>query len=448
MNSELQGRIKELIDSHQWHELRLEPWAEWLVPDLVDALMDLSKADRVVLYRLLPRDTAAEVFSYLEKDDRNALLKDLTDEETRYLLADLRPDDRTTVFEELPGQVTQRLLNLLSAADLYEARFLLGYPESSVGRLMTPDYIAVRPEWSVAQALNHCRKKGKDSETLHVIYVTDSSWKLLDALDLSKFILADPEQQVQDIMNYSYVSLTAFDDREEAVYVMQRYDVLSLPVVDSTGVLVGVVTFDDVFDVAVEEITEDIYKGAAVTPLAGSYSESKISELFTKRVGWLITLVFVSLLSSGVISMFEETLQTVIVLTVFIPLLLGSGGNAGAQSATLMVRAIATGDLQLDEWLVTFSKELLVALSLGITMGAVSSLFGFMRGGWEIGLIVGITMMVIVIVASLIGFSMPFLLSRLKLDPAVASSPLISSVTDVLGLLIYFVVAGLVLNLF
>ncbi len=448
MNSELQGRIKELIDSHQWHELRLEPWAEWLVPDLVDALMDLSKADRVVLYRLLPRDTAAEVFSYLEKDDRNALLKDLTDEETRYLLADLRPDDRTTVFEELPGQVTQRLLNLLSAADLYEARFLLGYPESSVGRLMTPDYIAVRPEWSVAQALNHCRKKGKDSETLHVIYVTDSSWKLLDALDLSKFILADPEQQVQDIMNYSYVSLTAFDDREEAVYVMQRYDILSLPVVDSTGVLVGVVTFDDVFDVAVEEITEDIYKGAAVTPLAGSYSESKISELFTKRVGWLITLVFVSLLSSGVISMFEETLQTVIVLTVFIPLLLGSGGNAGAQSATLMVRAIATGDLQLDEWLVTFSKELLVALSLGITMGAVSSLFGFMRGGWEIGLIVGITMMVIVIVASLIGFSMPFLLSRLKLDPAVASSPLISSVTDVLGLLIYFVVAGLVLNLF
>ncbi|NLB17254.1 MAG: magnesium transporter, partial [Syntrophomonadaceae bacterium] len=346
MSREFTERIKELIESHYWQKLRQELWEEQLVPDIADALVELSKADRVVLFRLIPRDIAAEVFAYLEKEERNSLLKDLSDEETRNLLADMRPDDRTTLFEELPGQVTQKLLNLLSPADLREARFLLGYPEFSVGRLMTPDYIAVRPEWTLAQALKHCRKKATDSEILHVIYVVDSSWKLLDALDLSKFILADPDDLVQDLMNYSFVSLSAFDDREKAVWTMEKYDALSLPVVDSSGVLLGVVTFDDVFDVAVEEVTEDIYKGAAVTPLTTSYSDAGIWELYSKRVGWLVVLIFISLLSSGVIALFEETLQTVIVLTVFIPLLLGSGGNAGAQSSTLMVRGLATGDLR------------------------------------------------------------------------------------------------------
>jgi len=444
--SDLKTRIRDLIDEHQWQKLRNEPWEDWLVPDIVDALLDLSKKNRVIAFRLIPREMSAEVFAYLEKEDRNALLKDLTDEETRHLLADLRPDDRTTLFEELPGQVTQRLLNLLSPEDLREARFLLGYPESSVGRLMTPDYVAVRPEWTVAQALEHCRVKGKKSETLHVIYVVDASWKLLDALELSRFIMARPEEKVQEIMNYSFVSLSAFDDREEAVKIMQKYDLFSLPVVDSSGVLVGLVTFDDVLDVAQEEATEDIYKGAAVTPLTTSYREASVWELYSKRVGWLVVLVFVSLLSAGVVAVFEETLQKVIALTIFIPLLLGSGGNAGAQSSTLMVRALATGDLQLSQWLSTLIKELVVGVSLGVTLGVFSTVFGLVRGGWEIGIIVGLTTIGIILLASLIGGTLPFVLTRLKLDPAVASSPLITSITDVLGLLIYFVIAGLVLG--
>ena len=177
--TDLKTRIRELIEKHQWQQLRDEAWESWLIPDIADALLGLNKKDRVLAFRLIPREMSAEVFAYLEKEDRNALLKDLTDEETRRLLADLQPDDRTTLFEELPGQVTQRLLNLLSPEDLREARFLLGYPEYSVGRLMTPNYVAVRPEWTVAQALEHCRVKGKSSETLHVIYVVDANWKLL-----------------------------------------------------------------------------------------------------------------------------------------------------------------------------------------------------------------------------------------------------------------------------
>ncbi len=446
--TDLKIRIRELIDNQQWQELRREAWAEWLIPDIVDALKGLSKKNRALVFRLIPREMSAEVFAYLEKEDRNSLLKDLTDEETRHLLADLRPDDRTTLFEELPGQVTQRLLNLLSPEDLREARFLLGYPEFSVGRLMTPDYLAVRPNWTVAQALEHFRVKGKKSETLYTIYVVDASWKLLDALELSRFILAKSDDKVEDIMDYSFVSLSAFDDREQAVWTMQRYDLYSLPVVDSGGVLVGLVTFDDVFDVAQEETTEDIHKGAAVTPLTTSYREASVWELYSKRVRWLVILVFVSLLSSGVIAVFEDTLQKVITLTVFIPLLLGSGGNAGGQSATLMVRALATGDVEVNQWLTTLVKELVVGVFLGVTLGMVSVFFGFMRGGWEIGLIVGLTMVGIILVANLIGAALPFILTRLKLDPAVASNPLITSLTDVLGLMIYFVIAGIVLGFF
>jgi len=443
---DLKEQISNLINQQQWNQLRQLAWNDYLIPDVASLLIGLNKADRVILFRLLPRPVATAVFSYLEKEDRNALLKDLTNEETRYLLTNLPPDDRTTLFEELPGQVTQRLLNLLNPDDLKEARLLLGYPEESVGRLMTPDYVAVRPQWTIQEAINHIRLKARNSETLHTIYVIDESWKLLDSLELSLLILANPQETVEAIMSKSFISLSAFDDREMAVKVMQKYDVFSLPVVDSDGILLGLVTFDDVMDVAEEEATEDFHKTAAVTPLKASYQESSIKDLVGKRMGWLIALVFVSLLSSGVIALYEQTLQTVIVLTVFIPLLLGSGGNAGAQASTLMVRALATSDVTADEWIRVFFKELMVGLFLGVFMGIISSIFGSMRGGLQIGLIVGLTMLTIIIAANLIGVMLPFILTKMNLDPAVASNPLITSITDVMGLLIYFAIATMILG--
>ena len=442
----LKEHISNLISQKKLKEIRQLAWNDYLIPDIASLLNELEKSDRVILFRVLPRPVATKVFSYLEKEDRNSLLKGLTHEETRYLLANLRPDDRTALFEELPGQVTQRLLNLLSPDDLKEARLLLGYPEESVGRLMTPDYVAVRPHWTIQKALNHIRLKARNSETLHTIYVIDNSWELLDSLLLSLFILADPRETVATIMDNSFISLSAFDDREMAVKLMQKYDVFSLPVVDLDGILLGLVTFDDVMDVAEEEATEDFHKTAAVTPLKGSYLESSIQDLFGKRIGWLIVLVFVSLLSSGVIAVYEKTLQTVIVLTVFIPLLLGSGGNAGAQASTLMVRAIATSDVSINEWMRVFFKELIVGLLLGLSMGIISSIFGSLRGGYEIGLIVGLSMLTVIVAANLIGVMLPFILTKMGLDPAVASNPLITSITDVLGLVIYFAIATVVLN--
>lgn len=439
-------KVKQLIEEEKLLELRSMMEA-YPVPDIADFLMELDKPKRVLIFRLLPRPLSSEVFAYLKRDDQNELLKALNDEETRNLLTYLRPDDRTNLFEELPGRMTQKLLNLLSSEDLKSVRQLLGYPEKSVGRLMTPDYVAIRPSWTVGQALEHIRQKGRNSETVSIIYIVDDAWKLLDVISLQKLILANPEQKVESMMNYTFISLLAFDDREEAVRVMQRYDVWALPVVDSEGVLLGIVTFDDVMDVAEEEATEDFHKGAAVTPLRTSYQETSAWELYKKRIVWLFALVIFNLITIKILASFEEILATAIALTFFIPLLIGTGGNTGTQSATLMVRALATDDVELSQWWQVFIKEISVGTALGITMGVAGLVLGVFESGLEIAMVIGMAMLVIVIVANLIGFSLPFLLTKLKLDPAVASNPLISSIIDVTGLLIYFAIAAWILAL-
>jgi magnesium transporter len=441
----LNAKIKELIERQEWAELR--PLIAGLpAPDIAAFMPAAEKRERMLLFRLLPKQLAAELFSYLESKDKDRLLTELTDEEARNILASLSPDDRTEFLEELPGQAIQRMLNLLTLHDRREALQLLGYPEESVGRLMTPDYVAVRPEWSIRQALKHIRSKGTDSETINVIYVTDGSWVLLDALSLRRFILANPEDPVSQIMDYSFVGISAFKDREEAVRMIQHYDLVALPVLDSGGVLIGIATIDDLMDVAQEEATEDFHKVAAVTPLKTSYRESSVWLLYRKRIIWLSVLLFVNLIASGVIAAYEEMLISTITLAFFIPLLIATGGNAGAQSATLMVRAIATGDVKLSQWLWATGREMAVAGLLGLTMGIASSVLGIFRGGLEIGIVVGLAMVLIVLVANFIGVVLPFLLTRIRVDPAVVSNPLITSVADVTGLIIYFSIATWILG--
>jgi magnesium transporter len=437
--------IKELIEQHKWADLR-KIIVEMPTPDIADLLMETEKSERVLLFRFLPRNISSEVFSYLDSRQKDDLLKDLTNEETRHLLATLSPDDRTEFLEELPGQATQRMLNLLSHEDLKEARQLLGYPEESVGRLMTPDYVAVRKDWTIEQSLQHIRIKGRDSETINVIYVVDASWKLMDSLELRRFILAKPTDTVDQIMDYTFESISAFHDREEAAEMIQHYDLVALPVIDSEGVLLGIVTVDDVLDVVQEEVTEDFHKIAAVTPLKLSYRDSSVWSLYRKRIIWLAVLILVNLISAEVIAAYEEVLTASIALAFFIPLLIASGGNTGAQSATLIIRAIATGDVDLSQWLWAVGREMALGLILGVTMGLTVWLLGLYRGGFEIAIVVAMSMVAIVIVSNLIGVILPFLLTRLGLDPAVISSPLITSVADVAGLIIYFSIAVRVLG--
>lgn len=440
------AKLYELIESQQWSKLR-EELSVWPVADIGEFLLELDKADQVLVFRLLPRNISSEVFSYLKKEQRNQLLAALSDEETSYLLHRLEPDDRTMLFEELPGRVTQKLLNLLRPDVLAKTRELLGYPEESIGRLMTPNYVAVRPDWTVAQGLEQIRLKGREhSEMLNVVYVTDSNWKLLGDLELQSFIFNPPNTIIEEIMDNTCISLSAFEDREQAVHLISKYDLSALPVVDSEGILLGVVTFDDVMDVAEEEATEDFHMTAAVAPLKNSYYETGMWELYKKRIGWLVVLVMVNLISLEIMASFEHTLASTIALSFFIPLLIGSAGNAGAQSSTLMVRALATGDVEVNQWLNTLLKELIIGAALGFTMGIAGAALGVFKGGGEIGLVVGLTMILIVIAANLIGVLLPFILTRLKFDPAVASNPLIMSITDATGLWIYLTIATALLH--
>ncbi|HYE68990.1 MAG TPA: magnesium transporter, partial [Anaerovoracaceae bacterium] len=404
------------------------------------------KSEQILLFSVLPREQMGEVFSCLESNKKDELLAGLTDEETRQLITGLPSDERTQLFVELPGQVTQRLINLLSPENLKEVQLLLGYPEESVGRLMNAEYIAVRPDWYIGEALAHIRKRGKDIKNIGIIYVTDSSWHLFDALELKHFILAEPEDRVEKIMDRTFQSLEANDDRELAVRKMERYDLPALPVLNNEGVLLGIVTVDDVFDIAREEATEDFQKTAAVSPLRISYRNSSIWTLYTKRIGWLFVLILVNLVSSGIIAAYEEVLSNTISLAFFIPLLIGTGGNTGVQSASLMIRSLATEEIKLNQWLKTLLKESGEGLLLCISLGLSTWVLGYYRGGFEVGFVVGLTMIVLVFAANLVGVILPFILTRLRFDPAVASSPLITTLVDALGLLMYFTFASLILS--
>ena len=438
-------KVLELIEANELKSA-VEHLLTWMEPEIADLLIQLKKSQQILVYRALPRERAADVFSHLEPNDQDSLLKALTDGDTQALLANLNPDDRTSLLQELPANVTHRLMQLLSPEDLAEARQLLGYPEDSVGRLMTPDYIRLRAEWTVEQALAHIRKYGRDSEIFNILYVTEDNGKLIDKVRMRRLIFSPQDKTIRELLNYNCVSISAFDDREVAVEMIKKYDFNALPVLDSEGVLVGIVTFDDIFDVAEEEATEDIQLGAAVAPLESTYSSTNPLKLFKKRIGWLLILILVNLISAAVISNYEDHLMEFITLALFMPLVIASGGNSGAQSATLMVRAIATGDLKPKDWISAITKEMLVGIFMGLAMGGLAFVVGWLYGGESnIAQVIGFSMLIIVLVANIFGAFLPFALDRMKIDPAVASSPLITSIMDVLGLMIYFSIAVLLL---
>jgi magnesium transporter len=443
----LREHVDALIDQQRWAELK-RAVGQWPAPELAELIVNRESPDRLLLFRVLTRNLSGEVFSHLDREAQNALLGELNTEEIRRLVTNLEPDDRTHLFEELPDRLVQRLLNMLSPQDLEMARLLLSYPEESVGRLMTPEYVAVRGDWTIDQALRHIRVMGRDREVVTTIYVTDSHWKFMDAVDLPRLILADPDSRVEALFKGEAIRLSPYDDREEAVRAMRRYDVFVLPVVGTDGVLLGIVTADDVLDVADEEATEDFHLSAAVGPLKVRYRDAGTLSLVGKRIPWLLVLVVINLGAAGVIAAFEETLTALISLTFFIPLLMGSGGNTGAQSATLVVRALATGEVSRSEWKRTLWKEIAVGAILGAVMSLSALLLGLATGGPGLALVVALAMFLIVLVSNLIGVTVPLLLTRVGVDPAVASSPLITSVADISGLLIYFGLATWILGRF
>ncbi|MCC5809612.1 MAG: magnesium transporter [Ectothiorhodospiraceae bacterium] len=438
--------LRELIQREAWEELA-EQQEIMHVQDVAAALEELEPTVVLQAMNQFPRERWPAIFAYLNRAEQYSLLQQMDPDDGRFVLAGLLPDDRTALLESVEQEDMEQLMQLLPPADVKQALKQLGYPEESVGRLMNTRFVTIRPDWTVGKAMEHVRTRGESEDTINTLYVTDPTGRLLGTVGLKRLVLSAPTASVEEFISGQLVTVSAAEDREEAVRLIQHYDITALPVTDKTGVLLGVVTVDDVMDVAEQENTEDFHKIGGMGAMGLSLREARPSLLYRKRVGWLVLLVFMNIFGGAGIAYFEATIEAAIALVFFLPLIVDSGGNAGSQSATLMVRALATGDVQMRHWLKLWGKELGVATALGVTMGIAVWGLGLWRGGVEIAMVVSTAMVAVVIVGSMIGMLLPFLLTRMNLDPATASAPLITSIADICGILIYFTIATMVLTL-
>ncbi|HEY7750692.1 MAG TPA: magnesium transporter [Ignavibacteriaceae bacterium] len=450
----LQPEIESLIAERDLSTLK-EILLDWTPADLADLIRALPEHEQVIIFRLLPTELAADTFEHLEFDTQQELLKAMGKGEVAAILNEMSPDDRTALLEELPGSAAKQLIQMLDTEERKIAVTLLGYPENSVGRLMTPDYIAVKPEWTIGESLKYIRENGRDSETLNVIYVLDEKEKLIDDIKIREFILAQPEKKVSDLMDEIFVALNVNDDQEKSVELFKKYDRVALPVVDNSGNLIGIVTVDDVLDVAEEEATEDIHKIAGVSALEEPFSTISVFSMVRKRAIWLTILFVAQILTAIAMGFFEDELSRAVVLSIFIPLVISSGGNSGSQAATLVIRAMAVGEISLSDWWLIMRREILSGLMLGAILGSIgflqvallANVFHVISSHWVlIGLTVMFSLIGIVIWGTLSGSMLPFILRKFGLDPATSSAPLIATMCDVTGLVIYFSIAILVLT--
>ncbi|MDR2962924.1 MAG: magnesium transporter [Bacteroidales bacterium] len=454
---EIPAHFTELIEHKRWKILK-EELVEFGPIQIADFIEKLPQKSQVVVFRLLSRMQAKETFQYLPYEIQEDIIEGLASNVNKIadLLNDLDPDDRTAFFEELPGTVCQRLMQMLSKEERDIATQLLGYPEDSIGRLMTPEYVAIKPDYTVQQALEHIRKYGQNSETLNVIYIVDSTWKLIDDIRIRDIILAQPEQLISDISDTSFVSLNAYDDQEMAVQAFSEQDRVALPVTASDGTLLGIVTVDDVMDVAEEEHTEDFQKFGGAAELDLSYTKTPLFEMVKKRSGWLIVLFLGEMLTASAMAYYDEEIAKAVVLALFVPLIISSGGNSGSQAASLIIRALALGELTVKNWWYVMRKELLTGFILGAILGVIGLIRIFIwqkTGLYDYGefwiwvtVSVSVSLIFIVLWGTLAGSMIPLLLRKLKLDPATASAPFVATLVDVSGLIIYFSVATLFLT--
>jgi magnesium transporter len=452
--------IRGFIDARNFGALR-ELFSDWPPADVADVILDLPEDEQVIIFRVLPAALAADVFEYIGIEEQQNLLRAMAHEQVVAILNEMSPDDRTALLEELPSAAARQLIRLLTPEERRVATALLGYPENSVGRLMTPDFIAVHEDWTVQQVLDFIREFGRDSETLNFIYVVDERSKLIDDVRMREFLLRPLNAKVSEIRDKNFVALKVNDSQEEALNVFRKYDRAALPVVDSNNVLVGIVTSDDMLDVAEEEATEDIQKIGGMEALDEPYMRISLWRMVRKRAGWLIILFLGEMLTATAMANYQNELAKALVLALFLPLIISSGGNSGSQASTLMIRAMALGEVTLRDWWQVMRREVQAGLLLGAILGAI----GIVRvAAWAIAderyfhhqpygehwpliaLTVGIALVGVVLWGTLSGSMLPFLLRRVGADPATSSAPFVATLVDVTGLVIYFSIALLILR--
>jgi magnesium transporter len=446
--------IQALISERKFAALK-ETFRHWPPADIAELISDLQLEDQVIVFRLLPRNVAEVTFEYLTHAAQERLLHAMGREEVAELLNKMSPDDRTSLLEELPSTATTELLKLLSPEELAVAKTLLGYPENSVGRLMTIDFVAVRDNWTIQQVLDYIRKHGTNRETLNVIYVLAEDGTLIDDVAIREFLLHPLTTRVREIRDDAFVSLKATDSKEDVVEIFRRYDRTALPVVDSTGKMLGIVTIDDVLDVVEQETTEDIQKIGGSEALDEPYSTIPFARMIRKRAGWLVILFLGEMLTATAMSYFSVEIEKAVVLALFLPLIISSGGNSGSQASTLIIRAMALREIDLGDWWRVMHREVRAGLMLGTILGGIGffriafwSLFSNVYGPYwlMVALTVGLSLVGVVLWGTLSGSMLPFLLRRCRVDPATSSAPFVATLVDVTGLIIYFSIAMLVLR--
>src|SRR5712675_2170957 len=366
----LEPEIRSLIDARNFTALR-DVFREFPPADVADVILDLPDDEQVIIFRVLPAALAADVFEYIGIEEQHNLLHALAHEQVAAILNEMAPDDRTALLEELPSAAARQLIRLLTPEERRVATALLGYPEDSVGRLMTPDFIAVKEDWTVQQVLDYIREHGQDSETLNVIYVVDDRGKLIDDIRMREFLLRPLTAKVSQIRDQTFVALNVNDSQQDALNVFRKYDRAALPVVDSYGVVVGIVTADDMLDVAEEEATEDIQKFGGMEALDEPYMRIPLWRMVRKRAGWLIILFLGEMLTATAMANYQDEIAKAVVLALFLPLIISSGGNSGSQASTLIIRAMALGELRLRDWWRVASREIRAGLTLGAILGAI-----------------------------------------------------------------------------
>ena len=451
----LAPELKALIAARNFTALR-DVLREFAPPDIAEILGDLSASDKALLLRILPHQLAADVFEYLSFETQEELVQALGQDELVQILNEMAPDDRTALLEDLPAPVVTRLLKLLAPKERTIAQTLLNYPEGSVGRLMTPDFIAIRDEWTAQQVLDHIRIHGQDSETLNVLYVVDDRGHLIDDVRIREFLLRPVTRRVSEIRHHHFTALKVTDRQDEVIHLFRKYDRTVLPVVDSQGLLLGVVTVDDVLDIAERETTEEFQRLGGMETLDAPYLKTPLFSMVKKRATWLSILFLGETLTASAMGHFEGEIEKAVVLSLFIPLIISSGGNSGSQATSLIIRSLALRDVTLRDWWRVFLRELVSGLALGLVLAAVglARILVWQKLGWKdygphyvlIMLAVACSLVGVVLFGSLVGAMLPFVLRRFGFDPAVSSAPFVATLVDVTGLVIYFSVAYLFLH--
>ncbi len=456
----LAPEIQSLIDARNFVALR-ELFADWPPADVADVILDLPEDEQVIIFRVLPAAQAADVFEYIGIEEQQNLLKAMAHEQVTAILNEMSPDDRTALLEEMPSAAAKQLIRLLTPEERRIATALLGYPEGSVGRLMTPDFVQVKEDWTVQQVLDHVREFGKDSETLNFVYVVDDAGKLIDDVRMREFLLRPLDAKVSDIRDQSFAALKVTDSQEDALNVFRKYDRAALPVVDSNGVLVGIVTSDDMLDVAEKEATEDIQKVGGMEALDEPYMRVSFFEMVRKRAVWLVVLFLGEMLTATAMANYQDELAKALVLALFLPLIISSGGNSGSQASTLMIRAMALGEVTLRDWWRVMGRELQAGAALGLILGVIGVIrvavwaiigqnyFHHMPYGphWPlVAVTVGVSLIGVVLWGTLSGSMLPFVLRRFGADPATSSAPFVATLVDVTGLIIYFSIALVIMR--